>query len=80
MTAPRVMGGEYRESPSADGVRRADPSHARREVGRPACRTTAPRRQADELMQEVEGWIEAEMRRLDPEAYAPAAAVAGESR
>jgi len=26
-------------------------------------------RQADELMQEVEAWIEAEMRRLDPEAY-----------
>lgn len=27
-------------------------------------------READELMQEVEAWIEAEMRRLDPEAYA----------
>jgi len=27
-------------------------------------------RQADELMREVETWIEAEMRRLDPEAYA----------
>ncbi len=27
-------------------------------------------RQADELMREVEQWIEAEMRRLDPEAYA----------
>ena len=27
-------------------------------------------RQADELMREVEVWIEAEMRRLDPEAYA----------
>ena len=27
-------------------------------------------READELMREVEGWIEAEMRRLDPEAYA----------
>jgi len=27
-------------------------------------------RQADELMREVEAWIEAEMRRLDPEAYA----------
>jgi 1-acyl-sn-glycerol-3-phosphate acyltransferase len=26
-------------------------------------------RQADELMREVETWIEAEMRRLDPEAY-----------
>ena len=26
-------------------------------------------RHADELMREVEGWIEAEMRRLDPEAY-----------
>ena len=33
-------------------------------------------RKPDELMQEVETWIEAEMRRLDPEAYAgePAAA------
>ncbi len=28
-------------------------------------------RSADELMREVETWIEAEMRRLDPEAYAP---------
>jgi 1-acyl-sn-glycerol-3-phosphate acyltransferase len=27
-------------------------------------------RQADELMREVESWIEAEMRRLDPQAYA----------
>jgi 1-acyl-sn-glycerol-3-phosphate acyltransferase len=27
-------------------------------------------RQADELMAEVEAWIEAEMHRLDPEAYA----------
>jgi 1-acyl-sn-glycerol-3-phosphate acyltransferase len=27
-------------------------------------------RQPDELMREVEAWIEAEMRRLDPEAYA----------
>jgi 1-acyl-sn-glycerol-3-phosphate acyltransferase len=26
-------------------------------------------RKADELMAEVQGWIEAEMRRLDPEAY-----------
>ena len=26
-------------------------------------------RSADELMREVETWIEAEMRRLDPEAY-----------
>jgi 1-acyl-sn-glycerol-3-phosphate acyltransferase len=29
-------------------------------------------RQSDELMKEVETWIEAEMRRLDPEAYPPA--------
>jgi 1-acyl-sn-glycerol-3-phosphate acyltransferase len=28
-------------------------------------------RDADELMREVEAWIEGEMRRLDPEAYAP---------
>ena len=27
-------------------------------------------RQPDEMMREVEAWIEAEMRRLDPEAYA----------
>ncbi|MBU1359807.1 MAG: 1-acyl-sn-glycerol-3-phosphate acyltransferase [Gammaproteobacteria bacterium] len=32
-------------------------------------------RRPDELMQEVERWIESEMRRLDPEAYAPQAAV-----
>ena len=31
-------------------------------------------RQADELMREVESWIEAEMRRLDPEAYSHPAA------
>ena len=31
-------------------------------------------RQPDELMREVEAWIEAEMRRLDPEAYAAQAA------
>jgi 1-acyl-sn-glycerol-3-phosphate acyltransferase len=29
-------------------------------------------RQPDELMAQVEAWIEAEMRRLDPEAYARA--------
>jgi len=29
-------------------------------------------RRPDELMREVEAWIEGEMRRLDPEAYAPA--------
>jgi 1-acyl-sn-glycerol-3-phosphate acyltransferase len=31
-------------------------------------------REAEELMREVETWIEAEMRRIDPEAYAPTAA------
>ena len=34
-------------------------------------------RQPDELMREVEGWIEAEMRRLDPEAYAVGAPPSG---
>ena len=33
-------------------------------------------RQSDELMREVEAWIEAEMRRLDPQAYAPVASAA----
>jgi 1-acyl-sn-glycerol-3-phosphate acyltransferase len=33
-------------------------------------------RQPDELMREVENWIEAEMRRLDPEAYAGEATAA----
>ena len=33
-------------------------------------------RDADELMREVEAWIEAEMRRIDPEAYASASAAA----
>ena len=33
-------------------------------------------RQPDELMREVEGWIETEMRRLDPEAYTAAATAA----
>jgi 1-acyl-sn-glycerol-3-phosphate acyltransferase len=34
-------------------------------------------RQPDELMREVEAWIEAEMRRLDPEAYTGGVAPAG---
>jgi 1-acyl-sn-glycerol-3-phosphate acyltransferase len=40
-------------------------------VGRPI---SSIGRQPDELMREVEAWIEAEMRRLDPEAYAAAPA------
>ena len=39
-------------------------------IGRPIPSTG---RQADELMREVEAWIETEMRRLDPEAYPDAA-------
>ena len=39
-------------------------------IGRPI---PSEGREADELMREVEAWIEAEMRRLDPEAYPPAA-------
>jgi 1-acyl-sn-glycerol-3-phosphate acyltransferase len=35
-------------------------------IGRPIA---SAGRQADELMREVEAWIEAEMRRLDPQAY-----------
>jgi 1-acyl-sn-glycerol-3-phosphate acyltransferase len=35
-------------------------------IGRPI---TSKGRDADELMSEVEAWIEAEMHRLDPEAY-----------
>ena len=35
-------------------------------IGRPIA---SAGREADELMREVEAWIEAEMRRLDPEAY-----------
>ena len=38
-------------------------------IGRPIA--TAGRK-SDELMREVEDWIESEMRRLDPDAYAPA--------
>ena len=38
-------------------------------IGRPI---DATGREPDELMREVETWIEAEMRRLDPEAYADA--------
>lgn len=34
-------------------------------------------RDPDELMREVEAWIEGEMRRLDPEAYAPDAVAQG---
>jgi 1-acyl-sn-glycerol-3-phosphate acyltransferase len=36
-------------------------------IGKPI---PAAGRSPDELMREVETWIEAEMRRLDPEAYA----------
>ena len=43
-------------------------------VGRPIPSTG---RQPDELMREVETWIEAEMRRLDPEAYRDEAPSAG---
>ncbi len=39
-------------------------------IGRPIASTG---REPDELMREVEAWIEGEMRRLDPEAYAKAA-------
>ena len=49
-------------------------------VGKPIPSTG---RQADELMREVETWIEAEMRRLDPEAYrgeTVAAGLAGQAR
>ena len=38
------------------------------------------RPQSDELMREVERWIEAEMRRLDPEAYPHSARQAGGGR
>jgi 1-acyl-sn-glycerol-3-phosphate acyltransferase len=37
-------------------------------IGKPI---PAPAAKPDELMREVEAWIEAEMRRLDPEAYVP---------
>jgi 1-acyl-sn-glycerol-3-phosphate acyltransferase len=37
-------------------------------IGRPIA---SAGRDPEELMQEVEGWIEAEMRRLDPAAYTP---------
>jgi 1-acyl-sn-glycerol-3-phosphate acyltransferase len=40
-------------------------------IGRPIA---VQGRRHDELMREVEAWIEAEMRRLDPDAYLPAAA------
>jgi 1-acyl-sn-glycerol-3-phosphate acyltransferase len=44
-------------------------------IGRPIA---ASGRQPDELMREVEAWIEAEMRRLDPAAYADAAPASAE--
>ncbi len=40
-------------------------------------KTSSNGREPDELMREVEGWIEAEMRRLDPEAYLPAGSPSG---
>lgn len=43
-------------------------------IGRPIA---VAGREADELMREVEQWIEAQMRRIDPQAYAAAAATAG---
>jgi 1-acyl-sn-glycerol-3-phosphate acyltransferase len=44
-------------------------------IGRPI---PANGREPDELMREVESWIESEMRRLDPEAYQPAGAPAAQ--
>jgi len=44
-------------------------------IGRPI---PAVGREPDELMREVESWIESEMRRLDPEAYQPAGAPAAQ--
>jgi 1-acyl-sn-glycerol-3-phosphate acyltransferase len=44
-------------------------------IGRPI---PAAGREPDELMREVEHWIESEMRRLDPEAYRPAGAPAAQ--
>jgi 1-acyl-sn-glycerol-3-phosphate acyltransferase len=43
------------------------PGTARVSIGKPI---PSEGRSADELMREVEAWIEAEMRRIDPEAYA----------
>jgi 1-acyl-sn-glycerol-3-phosphate acyltransferase len=43
-------------------------------IGRPI---PSEGREPDELMREVETWIEAEMRRLDPEAYPPGDTAAG---
>lgn len=40
-------------------------------IGQPIPTTGRP---AEEVMREVEAWIEGEMRRIDPEAYAPAGA------
>jgi 1-acyl-sn-glycerol-3-phosphate acyltransferase len=37
-------------------------------------------REPDELMREVEAWIEGEMHRLDPEAYAGASAAGAATR
>ncbi len=45
-------------------------------IGRPI---PAKGRRHDELMREVEGWIEAEMRRLDPDAYPAAGPTAGQA-
>jgi 1-acyl-sn-glycerol-3-phosphate acyltransferase len=42
-------------------------------IGKPI---PATGREPDELMREVERWVEAEMRRLDPEAYVAPAPVA----
>jgi 1-acyl-sn-glycerol-3-phosphate acyltransferase len=44
-------------------------------IGRPI---PALGREPDELMREVESWIESEMRRLDPEAYRPTGAPAAQ--
>ncbi|MBK6006202.1 1-acyl-sn-glycerol-3-phosphate acyltransferase [Ramlibacter ginsenosidimutans] len=43
------------------------PGTVRISIGKPI---SSEGRSADELMREVEAWIEAEMRRIDPEAYA----------
>ena len=66
----RAGGADRRDLGHAAGRARASccgPASIDVSIGKPIPSTG---RQPDELMREVEAWIEAEMRRLDPEAYA----------
>ena len=66
--AGRADRGDVGEVLAAQELSAAGPASIDVSIGQPI---PAVGRDPDELMREIERWIEAEMRRLDPEAYPP---------